>query len=740
MQRAALTARDLTRLEKSFITPELAAQAGLFRVDSQTGAQIVGRKGGGDYSGIVFPYYWPGEDNPREYRLRRDEPDLEQGSDGSIKERAKYLSPPGKGNMLYFPPGVKPAWLEDASLPIVMTEGEKKTLALWRLGWHGIAGDKSRFLPIGVAGVWNWRGVIGKIQDERGARRDYRGVIADFDRIVWRGRIVYIIFDANVATNENVQAARRELAKELMRRGAIVRFVDLPVSEGINGVDDLLTVKGPEYVLALIDSAHEVADNNGSRAIKPADEHELQRLAALPLLDYERTRKDAAQSLGCRPATLDKLVDSKREKKSQGALQGSGLKLADVEPWPESVKGGDVLAEVSETFTRYMVLPPGAADVLALWCAYAHGFDAFVCSPRLNVSSPEKGCGKTTLLDVIAGLVPRPLPTENLTVAVLFRVIESHSPTLLADECDSWLTDNEELRGLLNAGHRRGGQVFRCEGESREVRAFNVFGPAVLCGIGSLPGTLQDRSIRIQLERAKPSEMRERFDSRHTEREQELCRKLARFTADNRMRLEACDPALPQDVFNRQADNWRPLFAIAAIAGGEWPERINAAYEKLRSKDADGEGLAIMLLADLRQVFSELETERLFSKALVSELTALTDRPWPEARKGHPITETWLARKLKPFGILSKSVRVETENAKGYELASFSEAFARYLPPVGVSSRHSVTSPENINESGFSKRHNDKTCDGMKMHETPINIGVCQCDALNPPDLVIGEI
>ena len=140
-----------------------------------------------------------------------------------------------------------------------------------------------------------------------------------------------------------------------------------------------------------------------------------------------------------------------------------------------------------------------------------------------------KRCGKTTLRDVLAVFVPRPLPTENLSVAVLFRVIESKKPTLLADECDAWMRDNEELRGLLNAGHRRGGQALRCEGESNEVRAFNVFAPAVLCGIGALPGTLHDRSIVIRLERAKPGELRERFDSRHVEQETELCRKLARL-------------------------------------------------------------------------------------------------------------------------------------------------------------------------------------------------------------------
>jgi len=121
---------------------------------------------------------------------------------------------------------------------------------------------------------------------------------------------------------------------------------------------------------------------------------------------------------------------------------------------------------------------------------HTHCFDVFQCTPRLNIGAPDKGCGKTTARDVVGLVVPRALPTENLSVAVLFRVIQKYKPVVLADECDSWLKDSEELRGLLNAGHRRGGQALRCEGENNDVRAFNVFSPAVLCGIGSLPGTL----------------------------------------------------------------------------------------------------------------------------------------------------------------------------------------------------------------------------------------------------------
>jgi hypothetical protein len=370
------------------------------------------------------------------------------------------------------------------------------------------------------------------------------------------------------------------------------------------------------------------------------------------------------------------------ESRNSRRLQGSEVTFPEIEPWSETVCGAAVLAEVSEAFSRYIVLTAGAADVLALWCAHAHCFIAFQCSPRLNIHSPEKGCGKTTLRDVIAVFVPRPLLSENITTAVLFRVVQEHAPTILADEYDAWLGDNEELRGLFNAGHRRGAKVYRCEGRKNEVRGFAAYAPAVLCGIGTLPGTLHDRSIVIRVERAKRGEVFSRFDSRYTQKEHEICRKLARWTADNINRLERADPKLPDCAFNRLADNWRPLFAIAEIAGSNWPQRAWDAFAKLNAKaDMDAEGLGAMLLSDIRDIFTKTDVDPFPSAALAEALIELEDRPWPEFSHGKPITKQKVSRMLKKFGIVSATKRVGDETFKGYDRNSFDDAFARYLPP-----------------------------------------------------------
>jgi len=255
-----------------------------------------------------------------------------------------------------------------------------------------------------------------------------------------------------------------------------------------------------------------------------------------------------------------------------------------------------------------------------------------------------------------------------------------------------------------------------------------VFAPAVLCGIGTLPGTLHDRSIVIRLGRAKPGELHKRFDSRRVQRETELCRKLARFCADNKARLESCDPVLPSGAFNRLADNWRPLFAIAEIAGRDWPQRAADAFTKLTEKeDSDAQGTGTMLLADIQQAFADAKVERMFSKTLIESLCAMTERPWPEAHKGRPITESWLARRLRLFNITSQTLRIGDDRAKGYKIADFADAFDRYLPMEGLSGRDTVTTRNAIEDLQIPKRDTETFVTASNPCEPIATVDLSRC-------------
>ena len=146
------------------------------------------------------------------------------------------------------------------------------------------------------------------------------------------------------------------------------------------------------------------------------------------------------------------------------------------------------------------------AVAVALWIVHAYAFEASLISPRLAIGSPEKRCGKTTLLRVIRHFVPRPLWAANITPAAVFRTIELTRPTLLIDEADTFFKENEELRGVLNSGHSKDGQVARLVDDDHEPRTFATYCPTVIACIGSLPGTIEDRSIKITLRRRRRDE------------------------------------------------------------------------------------------------------------------------------------------------------------------------------------------------------------------------------------------
>ncbi len=309
----------------------------------------------------------------------------------------------------------------------------------------------------------------------------------------------------------------------------------------------------------------------------PEAEGEISRLAKLDNLEYERERKDVAKRLKFRAPILDRLVAAERDQFDDGSIQGRSLSLPEPEPWPEPVDGAELLDAISMIIRRHVVMPDHAADAAALWVLHTYLLGNFGISPRLAITSPEKGCGKTTLLDVLSHLVMRPLPTANATASAIFRVVEMQQPTLLIDEADTFLSENGELRGILNSGHRQGGAVIRTVGPDFEPRAFSTFSACAIALIGKLPATLTDRSVPIDLRRRRPDEAIEAFRFDRTGALDQLARQAARWAMDNGNNMRGADPDIPSGVFNRAADNWRPLLAVADAAGGEWPARARRA-------------------------------------------------------------------------------------------------------------------------------------------------------------------
>jgi putative DNA primase/helicase len=411
------------------------------------------------------------------------------------------------------------------------------------------------------------------------------------------------------------------------------------------------------------------------------DGGEICRLAKLGTLEYERERKEAAKRLNVRPSILDRLVAAERGQSGDDGKQGRALSLPEPEPWREPVSGPELLDALSAAVRRHVVAPDWAVDSIALWVVHTYAVDCFGISPRLAIISPEKGCGKTTLLDVLSRLVRRPLPTANATAAAIFRVVEMQRPTLLIDEADTFLSENEELRGILNSGHRQGGSVVRTVGEDFEPRSFSTYSACAIALIGKLPGTLADRSVPIELRRRRADEPIEPFRFDRTEHLDQLARKAARWALDNADRIRGADPEMPDSVLNRAADNWRPLLAIADEAGDKWPAGTRLAIQYTSAAAAgDEQSVRVLLLSDIRAIFTERRLDRLPSAELVEALVVIEGRQWAEWKAGKPITANGLARLLAPFGIKPGTIRTAGGTPKGYQLTQFEDAFARYLP------------------------------------------------------------
>ncbi len=424
---------------------------------------------------------------------------------------------------------------------------------------------------------------------------------------------------------------------------------------------------------------------------REAQSAELDRLAALSPVDYGKERKAAAKALGTPVALLDRDIEQRQRSLTPAASQGSGqpLMLTEIEPAADPVNGAKLLTLVTSTLERYMVLVPHAALAITLWIIRAHADDCFDTNPRLALLSPEKRCGKTTLLELISKLVPRALPTSNVTPSVIFRTIEAAHPTLLIDEVDSFSDAQEELRGILNSGHRKGtARVIRNVGDAHEPRAFSTWCPMVLAAIGRLPSTIEDRSVIVPMRRRAPHEsvQRLRWNGKQGQAVQaellSLARGMARWVSDHRLILAQCEPAVPEVLNDRAADNWSPMLAIAETIGEDWPEKAREAARVLSGEaEIDTSSAGVRVLEDIRLLFQEKSCDRFNSQQLCDLLSEMEERSWGQWRHGKAITPHQLAKLLRAYKIASRTIREAGTTIKGYHLDLFADAFSRYLTP-----------------------------------------------------------
>jgi hypothetical protein len=267
----------------------------------------------------------------------------------------------------------------------------------------------------------------------------------------------------------------------------------------------------------------------------------------------------------------------------------------DIVPWEEEVRGAELLDEMERELRKYVVLPGYAAEALALWALHTHAFHLRDVTAYVGVESPDKRCGKTTLLSALSEVSHRPVAAANISSPAFFRVIQELQPTLIIDEADTFLQSNKELRGILNSGYSRNTAfvVRVASGPTPKLVKYSCWCPKVMAAIGRLPDTLADRCILIRMQRKPPGEKCERL--RYLDGEV-FRRKCARFVADHEERIREAMPEIPEGVNDRAADIWEPLLALADIAGGVWPEKARRAAVGLTATVAEGTAMESLLL------------------------------------------------------------------------------------------------------------------------------------------------
>lgn len=350
-----------------------------------------------------------------------------------------------------------------------------------------------------------------------------------------------------------------------------------------------------------------------------------------------------------------------------------------------------VLGLAYDFLGRFVSYPSEHAHVAhTLWIVHTHLMEAWESTPRIAFLSPEPGSGKTRALEISELLVPRPVEAVNVTPAYLFRKVgdPDGAPTILYDEIDTVFgpkaKDNEEIRGLLNAGHRRGAVAGRCvvKGKVIETEEIPAYCAVALAGLGNLPDTLLSRAVVIRMRRRAPGERVDAYRRRvHEFDGHELRDTIAMWATDILKEVTAAWPEMPPGIEDRDADVWEPLLAIADAAGGGWPERARvAAVALVAESKGSTPSLGVRLLADLRAVFGDSET--MSTEDIISALCALDEAPWGDMY-GKPINSRGLATRLRQYDVQSKNVRIGEKVTKGYRRDDLHDPWNRYLPSLG---------------------------------------------------------
>ncbi|MFZ0680770.1 DUF3631 domain-containing protein [Candidatus Binatus sp.] len=403
-------------------------------------------------------------------------------------------------------------------------------------------------------------------------------------------------------------------------------------------------------------------------------------------MEFAKIARAEAKKLGVDVATLRNEV-----KKARAQFQAKNPDPKKTSEWSplaqshtEPVQGEELLPELTGAIRRFVMLDENAALIVALWVLFTWVFENYAeTNPYLRIISAAPGCGKSTLLKVLRWLARSAWLLVRLSPSSFTRTMDKERRTLLLDEGDAFLHENELMRNLLDgASDPDTATVSFSEkrGDNWQPIELNVFVPIAIASIGRLRKmeTVEDRSIAIHLKRATGAELKPLDKGRRRTLKaalEPLALKCAKWAADNGVTLQSARPDFPEAMLGREQDKWEPLIAIADMIGGDCAERARALAVKVSAaRGDDGSTNGVILIADLQEIFTE-GTEFVSTARILEELHKRETRPWPAYGRGQkPIGAESLARLLKPFSVFPMS----DGTSRGYKRSDLEDAFIRY--------------------------------------------------------------
>jgi hypothetical protein len=697
------------------VTDAYLLAAGCHHVDENECVRLYGFKA----AGIAIPF-----------RAMRGEPILD--ADKSFcrvrlydeTDSQKYSQRRDSGAHIYIPPGFKDR-IKGSTL--ILVEGEFKALAL----------DEAGYCAVGLCGI---NGAAGTVKHEGGEithqLHEELVLILEFHR----PSTVEFAGDGDVLFNALFASEAAKLRRLICGSKRFVWVEKLltikPPCDGPKGFDDCRVVQGEQFNTwfdGLLQSALDIpAKATAAEIFFDLLNREKERAGKLISSSGQEARMarrkllqssahlwgDPAAKLELQPLLMELLDVTKGElaslirdanPKPEVVVPITIEKVVEPEPeltpWDHRVNGRELLDQLRTTYNRFLILPPQADILLAVWTLHTYLFDSFTFTPYIHVSSPEKECGKSTLAELMQRLCANATTPGSMSAAAMFRRVERMKPVLLLDEWDTMSEDSRlACLNILNTGFKYNGVYTVCvpTGDDWTDTDFSTFCPKVIIGLSDakLPDTTRSRCFPLVLQKKLPGEkvekLKQQFDGL------ELRRKCLRWENDHRDILRVEQLPMPEGLSARQEDISEPLLSIGIACGAQWADLVREAIVHFCNESKGDEGDAKReLLSDIRWGFEKQSpADRMSSAALRDYLVGLEHRSWASWNDGRGITQRQISERLRGYRVTPHNIKLpDNRVVKGFYRADFDDAFSRYLPQEGSENRYSATQAENIDDN-----------------------------------------